>query len=112
MSGAITAVVGVAVSAYSAYEGNKRAASAQRQQEQAMQQQQQQAQEAQKQAQEAQKQSEVAMNKANQKAPDMAGIQAREAMAGARGGGSTMLTGSTGVDSEDLTLGKKTLLGG
>lgn len=105
MSGTITAVVGVAVSAYSVYAGNKQASSAQRQQEQAMQQQQQQ-------AQEAQKQSEVAMNKANQKAPDMAGIQAREAMAGAAGGGSTMLTGPTGVDSDDLTLGKKTLLGG
>lgn len=50
-----------------------------------------------------------AMNKANQKAPDMGTIMDR--VAGSNGGGGTMLTGSQGVDPNALQLGKNTLLG-
>ena len=55
------------------------------------------------------RQSEMAINKANQQAPNVAGImQSASAMNGASG---TMLTGPTGVDPNALALGKSTLLG-
>jgi len=56
------------------------------------------------------RQSEMAINKANQQTPNVAGIM--ESASAAQGGASgTMLTGPTGVDPNALALGKSTLLG-
>ena len=56
------------------------------------------------------RQSEMAINKANQQAPNVAGIM-QSASAAAGGSSGTMLTGPTGVDPNALALGKSTLLG-
>lgn len=58
---------------------------------------------------EAKKSSEEAMNKANQKSPNVADILAGNRAAGVQSG--TMLTGGTGVDTKSLLLGGNTLLG-
>lgn len=58
-----------------------------------------------------QRKSELAQNAANQKTPDIAGILARAATAAKGGVGSTLLTGSGGVDTSTLNLGKASLLG-
>ena len=63
--------------------------------------------EAQKQA----KNSEEMMNKANQRSPDVASVLQRAGKASAGGVGSTMLTGSAGINPSDLILGKTALLG-
>jgi acetyl/propionyl-CoA carboxylase alpha subunit len=79
-----------------------------------------QAQQAQQQAQQAQisqadrmyqMQSE-AMNKANQKAPDVGTITSQNVQQSRGGQAGTMLTGGAGVDMSSLLLGKNTLLGG
>jgi len=54
--------------------------------------------------------SEMAINKANQNAPNVAGIM-QSASAAAGGSSGTMLTGPTGVNPNALSLGKSTLLG-
>jgi len=54
--------------------------------------------------------SEMAINKANQQTPNVAGIM--ESASAAQGGASgTMLTGPGGVNPNALALGKSTLLG-
>lgn len=58
-----------------------------------------------------QRKSEVAQNQTNQKTPDVAAILARAAGLSKTGLGSTMLTGSSGVDPTGLSLGGSTLLG-
>jgi uncharacterized protein HemX len=58
-----------------------------------------------------QRKSEVAANEANQKTPDIASILARAAGPSKAGVGSTMLTGSGGVDPAGLNLGQTSLLG-
>jgi regulator of protease activity HflC (stomatin/prohibitin superfamily) len=50
-------------------------------------------------------------NAAHGKTPNVQGIQDQQATAALSGSGSTMLTGSGGVDPTQLTLGKSTLLG-
>jgi hypothetical protein len=57
------------------------------------------------------KASEQAMNAANRKSPDVSSIVAAAETTQQGGVGSTMLTGPTGVDPNDLKLGKSTLLG-
>lgn len=57
------------------------------------------------------RQSAVAENAANQQTPNVAQILARAAKMGNNGLSSTMLTGPTGVNANDLNLGKQTLLG-
>lgn len=52
------------------------------------------------------------MNKANQKSPDTSAILSAQKQSAQGGAGSTMLTGSQGVDLNKLQLGKTTLLGG
>lgn len=52
-----------------------------------------------------------AMNKANQKTPDLAGIDAKNRQASRAGQGGTLLTGANGVEADKLLLGKTTLLG-
>jgi uncharacterized protein HemX len=57
------------------------------------------------------RQSAVAENAANQQRPNVASILARAAKMGNTGLSSTMLTGPTGVNPNNLNLGKSTLLG-
>ena len=56
-----------------------------------------------------QQQADQDYNKANQKKVDTAGIMGRSSQGD---GGSTLLTGQSGVDPEKLKLGGNTLLGG
>lgn len=56
------------------------------------------------------RQSEMAINKANQQAPNVAGIM-QSASEAAGGSSGTMLTGPGGVNPNALSLGKSTLLG-
>jgi hypothetical protein len=62
-------------------------------------------------AQEQKKASEEQINAATRKSPDVSGIMAAAESVQQGGVGSTMLTGPTGVDPNDLKLGKSTLLG-
>lgn len=98
--GVTAAIAAVAGTAYSVYSG-ERAASAQAS--------------AQKQnlarANETAKQQEEATNRANQKDPDSSAILSAIQQAGKAGASGTMLTGSQGVDTSSLTLGKNVLLG-
>jgi uncharacterized protein HemX len=55
---------------------------------------------------------DVEMNRANRKKADVAAIQSKEDQAALSGPAGTMLTGTTGVPTENLTLGGNTLLGG
>jgi hypothetical protein len=57
-----------------------------------------------------QRENEMAINKPNQKQPDIAAIRLGEQSR--RGASSTLLTGATGVDPNDLKLGRTSLLGG
>ena len=57
-------------------------------------------------------QADQANNRANAKAPDVAALLSANQQAAAGGAGSTMLTGATGVDPRQLTLGRSTLLAG
>jgi hypothetical protein len=58
-----------------------------------------------------QRQGAIAQNAANQKAPDVASILQRAALAAKGGMGSTMLTGAGGIQPGMLNLGKTSLLG-
>lgn len=53
-----------------------------------------------------------ANNAANARSPDGAAAAARNAMSAQAGQSGTMLTGPSGIDPTQLTLGKQTLLGG
>ena len=59
-----------------------------------------------------QRRSEMAMNAANRKQPDVAGIMERAGQQAGGGPSATMLTGPGGVDPTQLSLGRSTLLGG
>lgn len=59
-----------------------------------------------------QRQSEMAMAAANRRQPDIATMMANAAEGAAGGPAGTMLTGPTGVNPQDLALGRSTLLGG
>lgn len=56
-------------------------------------------------------QADQAYNKANGKQPNVQGLLDENVQAALGSSGSTMLTGSGGVSSEMLSLGKNTLLG-
>ena len=56
--------------------------------------------------------SQQAVNRANQSTPDTAAIMSEAGQAAKGGGAGTMLTGASGVNPNDLKLGKSTLLGG
>jgi multidrug efflux pump subunit AcrA (membrane-fusion protein) len=58
------------------------------------------------------KQSDEAINRANQKTPDVAAIMSGSSRDAKGGGGGTMLTGPTGVDINTTSLSKTSLLGG
>ena len=55
--------------------------------------------------------SQEAVNRANQKMPDVGAIMSAAQQAARSGVSSTMLTGPTGIDPTSMQLGKKTLLG-
>lgn len=57
------------------------------------------------------RQADEAFNQANQKKPDTGAILSAQQQAGKSGVSGTMLTGPAGVDPSSLTLGKSTLLG-
>lgn len=57
-------------------------------------------------------QQDQANNKANARGPDTAALLAANQIQGQAGQSGTMLTGPLGVDPNDLSLGKNTLLGG
>ncbi len=57
------------------------------------------------------KSADEAMNKANQKRPNVQGVLDSATQAGKAGASGTMLTGPQGVDPNTLNLGKSTLLG-
>lgn len=56
-------------------------------------------------------QADQANNAANQKQPDVQGMQSANQMAAKGGVSGTMLTGPQGIDPKSLLLGKTTLLG-
>jgi len=58
-----------------------------------------------------QRQGQIAQNAANMKTPDISAILQRAALAAKAGVGSTMLTGASGVNPSQLSLGKSSLLG-
>jgi len=57
------------------------------------------------------KDADRAFNKANMKQPDVGALDSANQMAAKGGPGSTMLTGSAGIDPTALSLGRTTLLG-
>lgn len=63
-------------------------------------------------ADQARRDADQAFNRANPKKPDAAAMLYGNQQAGSGGAGSTMLTGSQGIDPSTLSLGKSTLLGG
>lgn len=110
MSGVVTAVVAVtAVTAgASIYAAERNAAmqeKAQKQQEKAQA-------EALDQAQAEKRKSQEEFNRANRQQPDVNAILANAQQMSKVGGGGTMLTGPGGVNPNQLSLGKSTLLGG
>ena len=63
-------------------------------------------------ADQARSEADQAFNRANPKKPDAAQMLYDNQRANSGGTGSTMLTGSQGIDPSTLSLGKSTLLGG
>jgi hypothetical protein len=59
----------------------------------------------------AEKQGEMEMNRANRKSPNANAILSAAQQAGRAGASGTMLTGPTGVDPNQLQLGRSSLLG-
>jgi len=113
MSGAVTATTvlaaaAVAGTAYTIYSGEK----ARKQQGEALQQQRQAQAEAKTAAEKQQQTAEQNVNRANAKQPDAGAILSAATQAAKGGPAGTMLTGPTGVNAADLSLGKSTLLGG
>ncbi len=102
------ATAAAAGTGYAVYAG-ERASDAQKQ---AMGEQRQAQQQAATQAASQQRRSAQAMAAANRRQPDMGAIMAGAAEGAGGGPTSTMLTGPSGVSSQDLALGRQSLLGG
>ena len=105
MSFVYVAVAAVAVQAYGVYEQHKAAKDMQEIQNQQLTL-------AKESAQKQAEQSDQAINRANQKTPDVAGILSGAQRDAKGAGGGTMLTGPVGVDPNTSSLGKTSLLGG
>jgi len=112
---AIAASVGTAYSIYQGERAASAAADARKSQEaaqkQALAQQEKAQQEAKLSAEKQAKTSEETMNAATRKNPDVSTIMAAAEATQQGGVGSTMLTGPSGIDPNDLKLNKSTLLG-
>ena len=98
-------VVGVGTSIYQGQQQKK-------QQKKQLEQQKQFNEEAKTRAKEAADRQDIETNKANRKRADVSAIQSREEQSALSGPAGTMLTGTQGVNPDDLTLGGNTLLGG
>ena len=106
---AVAAVVIGAVSVgYQVYSGEKQ----RQQQKKQLKLQEQANQDARTRAKEAADRADIETNRANRKRADVAAIQSKEEQAALTGPAGTMLTGSQGVNPDNLTLGGNTLLGG
>jgi type II secretory pathway pseudopilin PulG len=106
---AITAiVVGSVATGYSIYQGERQ----NRQQKKALRLQEQANRDSRQAQKEAKDRADVEMNRANRKRADVSAIQSKEEQAALTGPAGTMLTGSQGVDPNQLNLGGNTLLGG
>ena len=64
--------------------------------------------EAKERAKEATERADIEQNRANRKRADVAAIQSKEEQAALTGPAGTMLTGTSGVNPDDLTLGGNT----
>ena len=106
---AVTAIViGAASVGYQIYSGEQQ----KKQQKKQLQQQKQANEDAKTRAKEAADRSDIETNRANRKRADVAGIQSRVEQSALTGPAGTMLTGTSGVNPDNLTLGGNTLLGG
>lgn len=97
---ALATIATVAGAAYSVYSGDRAAKEQKRAQNEARA-------NAERQAAAA----DQAMNRANQKKPDISAILSAASQSGKAGPSGTMLTGPQGIDPAMLSLGKNTLLG-
>ena len=105
---AAAAAAAAAGTGYAVYAGER----ADKAQEQALGEQRQAQTQASAQAASQQRRSAQAMAAANRRQPDMGSIMAGAAEGAGGGPTSTMLTGPTGVNPQDLALGRSSLLGG
>lgn len=112
---AVASIVSTGYSIYSGERAADQARDARKQQDayqkQALAQQETAQQEAKTAAEKQAKTSEETMNAATRKNPDVSSIMAAAEATQQGGLGSTMLTGATGIDPNDLKLNKSTLLG-
>ena len=99
-----TAIATVAATGYSIYQGEqqKKQLNLQRQANE----------DARKQAKAEADRADMEYNKANRQTADVGAITDESKLAGKGGAAGTMLTGNQGIATEDLNLGKNTLLGG
>ena len=104
IASAVIAGVGTAYSVYQGEQQKSAQSDALRQQENAQKQ-------AQENATRQQQTQQQAMNKANAQSPDVGAIMSAATQAAKGGPAGTMLTGPGGVNPQDLSLGKSTLLG-
>ena len=104
---ALAATVGIAMAGSSVYQGQQQ----KKAQKRALLAQEQAQDEASATAAAAQRRSEMEQRRAG-KTPDVGSLLGTERQAALRGPGSTMLTGSTGIESSKLKLGKSSLLSG
>jgi len=104
----VAAGIAAAGTGYAISAGERGAAA----QKKAMKQQEQAQTEAAAQARSQQRQSEIAMSAANRRKPNIAAIMDNAAEGSMGGPSGTMLTGPTGVNPQDLQLGRSSLLGG
>ena len=106
--GLVAAITAVASTGYSIVQGQNQ----KRQQEKALSEQRAANQKAAAEAKSEKDRAEQEYNKANRQEADVSGINAESQLMKNQGAGGTLLTGNQGINTEDLNLGKNTLLGG
>ena len=102
------AAIGAALVGYQVYSGERQ----HRQQKKQLEMQRQANEDARKQAKAEADRADMEYNKANRQTADVGAITDESKLAGKGGAAGTMLTGNQGIATEDLNLGKNTLLGG
>ena len=103
-----TAIATVAATGYSIYQGEQQ----KKQQRKQLNLQRQANEDARKQAKAEADRADMEYNQANRHTADVGAIPDESKLAGKGGAAGTMLTGNQGIATEDLNLGKNTLLGG
>ena len=101
-------IIGAVATGYTVYSGEQQ----KKQQKKQLKAQERANQDARETAKKAEERADVEMNRANRKRADVAAIQSKEEQAALTGPAGTLLTGTSGVNPNDLTLGGNTLLGG